>query len=81
MRATKNSCYRCGRGLKGKMAALSLVMLGLALVALFIIKNPIISVPLLVVSPLLLCPIICGAVGGLLWFVARPSKSTELAEK
>ncbi|MDE1764071.1 MAG: hypothetical protein KGH88_07470 [Thaumarchaeota archaeon] len=60
-----------------KIIMLSLGMGGLAFVALFFVKNPLVSL-LFVIPPLLFCPIACGAMGGLPWLVACPSKSKEM---
>lgn len=80
MNAKKPSC--CGSITTGKrIMMLSLGLVGLTVVALFFVKNPFVSLSLLAIPPLLLCPIACGAFGGLLWFVARPSKSRELNDK
>jgi hypothetical protein len=75
------SCCDSMRARK-RIIALSLGIIGMAFMAsFFFTKNLIISLSLLVIPPLLFYPIACGAIGGLLWFVARPMKSKEISAK
>ncbi len=79
MNADKMSC--CGGNMRTRrILTLLLGIAGLAFVALLFLKNPMISLSLLVIPSLLFCPIACGAMGGLIWFITRHSKSKEMTK-
>ncbi|MGI0072279.1 MAG: hypothetical protein ACREA3_00495 [Nitrosotalea sp.] len=82
MNVKKMSCGGNGTRTSRRIITLLLGMIGIAFIAsIFFVKNPLISLSLLVIPPLLFCPIACGAIGGLIWFVTRPSKSKEVPVK
>ena len=80
MGVKKSGC--CNMKTSKRIITLPLGMAGMAFLAsLLFVKNPLVSLSLLVIPPLLFCPIACGAIGRLLWFVARPSRSKKVPVK